>query len=193
MTLVAIALPAICAAPEAVLYPGTGTTVDGTVAIEGMHVFGGQLVRTRHGQFGDLFTGGSSLRLLGDSKLRFDGDSAELFAGGVMLNTSSGFPVQCGCVRVKPSNTSARYLIQLQEKTVYVTAQKNEVSVRAKKTVRVDTGKTVAVYCGTAAQNIVFLGSDTASKVIMGVGMAGTPIAPLLKSGNMSSSSPTDR
>lgn len=181
----------MCAAPEGILHPGPGTTVDGTPALDGMHVFGGQLLHTPHGQFSDLLTQSSSLRLLGDTKLQFEGDSAELVEGGVALNTTSRFPVRTGCAEVTPLTVAmARYTVQLQQKTVYVTAEQNDVTVRARKTVRVPAGKSVAVYCGTAAQNIVFLGRDTAAKVIMGAAVAGMP-APVVLKQDMSSSSPS--
>lgn len=185
-----LALPALCAAPEGILHPGPGTTVDGTPALDGMHVFGGQLLHTPHGQFSDLLTQSSSLRLLSDTKLQFDGDSAELVEGGVALNTTSRFPVRTGCAEVTPLTVAmARYTVQLQQKTVYVTAEQNDVTVRARKAVRVTAGKTVAVYCGTAAQSIVFLGRDLPAKIIMGSAVAGMP-APLVLKQDMSSSSP---
>ena len=191
VALVAIALPAICAAPEGILHPGPGTTVDGTPALDGMHVFGGQLLRTPHGQFGDLFTGGSSLRLLGDTKLRFDGDSAELVEGGVALNTTSRFSVRTGCTEVTPlTATAARYTVQLQQKTVYVTAERNDVTVRARKTVRVPAGKAVAVFCAAPKQDIVFVGKALPAKIIMGAAVAGMP-TPLALKQDMSSSSPS--
>ncbi len=172
-----LAVPAICAAPEGILHTSGGTTVDGIVAIDGMHIFGGQVLRTPHSQFGDLLTRGSSLRLLSDTKLVFDGDSAELLEGGVALNTSTKFRVRTGCAEVTPVGSgTSRYTVQLQQKTVYVTADQSEVTVRARKEVRVATRKTIAVYCGAAAQNIVFIGSDMGTKVALGAGSAGAAV-----------------
>lgn len=179
--LLLLTAPAICAAPEGILHSSPGVTVDGTVAMDGMHIFGGQILRTPRGQFGDLLTRGSSLRLLSDTKLLFDGDSAELIEGGVALNTSTRFRVKTGCAEVTPIGPGiSHYTVQLQQKTVYVTAEQNEVSVRAKREVRVSMHKTVAVFCGAAAQNIVFLGSDAVPKVALGASSAGAAAAAVL-------------
>ena len=176
-----MAVPAICAAPEGILHASPGATVDGTAALDGMHVFGGQILRTPHGQFGDLLTRGSSLRLLSDTKLQFHGDSAELMEGAVALNTSTQFSIETGCAEVTPVGTGhVRYTVQLQQKTVFVTADENEVTVRAKREVRVPSHKAVAVYCGAAAQNIVFIGGETGAKVAFGVGSAGAGAAAVL-------------
>ena len=184
-----LALPAICAAPEGILHTSSGMTVDGTTAMDGMHIFGGQMLRTPHGQFGDLLTRGSSIRLFSDTKLQFDGDSAELVQGGVALKTSTGFRVRTGCAEATPVGPGmARYTVQLQDKTVYVTADERDVSVRARKEVRVPAQKTVAVYCGAAAQNIVFVGSDVAPKVAVGAGAAGAGAMAVLP--NLSSEGP---
>lgn len=186
-----LALPAICAAPEGILRSSPGTTVDGTVAPDGMHIFGGQILRTPHGQFGDLLTRGTSLRLLSDTKLEFDGDSAELIEGGVALTTSTKFRVHTGCADVVPAaSSSSRYTVQLQQKTVYITADDRDLTVRAKKEVRVPTHKTVAVYCGAVAQDIVFLGREAGPKIVLGAGAAGSAAAAVLPRNDISAESP---
>ena len=173
----------MCAAPEGILHSSPGTTVDGVTARDGMHVFGGQLLRTPHGQFSDLLTRGTSVRLLSDTKLQFEGDSAELVEGGVALNTSTRFAVHTGCAEITPlAPIPSRYTVQRQQKTVYVTANESDVTVRAKKTVRVGSGKTVAVYCAAAGEDIVFVGaSNLAADVAMGVGGAAAGAAPFIK------------
>jgi hypothetical protein len=185
-----VCVSGLCAAPEGILHPGPGTTVDGTIAPEGMHVFGGQLLQTIPGRFSELLTRGSSLKLLGDTKLLFNDNSGELISGGVVLSTSSQFAVASGCASVTPLSTNARYMVQLQKSTIYVTAQQNSVAVKTRKTVHVDAGKTVAVYCASVAQSIVFLGRDLPAKVIMGSAAAATPIAALPASDSKSDMSP---
>ncbi len=178
----------MCAAPEGILRSSGGATVDGTAAMDGMRIFGGQIVRTAHGQFGDLLTRGGSLRLLSDTKVEFDGDSAELMEGAVSLNTSAKFRVRTSCAEVTPLPGHVRYTVQLQQKTVFVTADESDVTVRAKKEVRVPVHKTVAVYCGAAAQNIVFIGSDAGMKAAMGAGAAGAAGAAVLPRADISAS-----
>ncbi|MGZ4814405.1 MAG: hypothetical protein ACXVZV_03290 [Terriglobales bacterium] len=171
---------AMCAPPDGILRTGPGTTIDGTAALDGMHVFGGQLLRTAAGRFSELLTHGTSLRLLGDTQVRFNGGSADLLTGGLMLNSSTRFATRSECVNVTPqSEIASRYLVQVHDKVVYVTAQQNDVIVTARKTVRVPSGKTVAVYCEQPAQPILFVGSSAAAKVIMGAAVAATPIGTL--------------
>ncbi len=189
--LLLISVSALCAAPEGVLHAAAGTTVDGVTAIEGMHVFSGQFLRTPAGHFSELLTHGTSLRLLGGTELQFNTNSAELFNGGLLLNTSSVFEARCGCATVTPHSTApARYLVQLMDRTVYVTAQQNEVTVSSRKAVHVSNGKTVAVYCAQAAQPIVFVGTNLSAKVMMGAAAAAAPLGALPKQ-DMSSSSPS--
>ncbi len=195
LAIVMTAISAVCAAPEGVLHTvGRGTTVNGNPALDGMHVFGGQLLHTDPGRVSDLLTRGSSLRLLGDTSLQFNGNSADLLQGGLALSTSTQFPTSSGCARITPlAATPSRYLVQVYQKVVYVTAEQNDVNVTARKTVRVASGKTVAVYCASAAQNIVSLGKDLPAKVIMGSAAAAAPLSALPSSGSkqdLSSASP---
>ena len=165
--------------------------MDGTAALEGMHVFSGQVLQTSPGRYSDLLTHGGSLRLLSNTKLQFNGDSAELIEGGVQTNTSSQFSVRSGCASVTPSSgTGVRYLVQWLNHTLYVTAEQEEITVKSRKAVHVSKGKTVAVYCAQATQPIAFVGSDVTAKVIMGAAASATPLSALPKS-EMSSSSPS--
>ena len=191
--LLLLSVAGICAGPEGILHPGEGTTVDGTVALDGMHIFTGQMLRTSTGRYSELLTRGSTVRLLGDTKLRFKGDSADLIGGSVLLSTSTRFSTQSECARITPDlMTPSRYLVQLQNSTVFVSAEQNDVTITTRRSVRVPTGKTVAVYCASPAQTIVFVGRDLAPKVIMGSAAAATPLG-LLPKPDMSPSGPSQR
>jgi hypothetical protein len=188
-----LASPAVCAAPEAILHAGLGATVDGAAAIDGMRIFAGQTLATPPGRFSDLILRGTSLRILGNTQLRFNGDSAELISGAVLLTTSNRFSISSGCAQATPPADTSRYLIQLKGKIVFVTAQQSEVIVKSQKTRRVSPGKTVAVYCAAPAQDIVGLGSEAGAKIAMGVSSAATVAAgtlPLVSSQPQSSMSP---
>ena len=186
-----LAVPAPCAAPEAILHSGSGSTVDSTAAFDGMRIYSGQHVRTPEGRFSELLTQSTTIRALGNSNLEFRGDSAELLEGGVALNTSSHFPIRCGCATVIPAKSAkARYVVQLQQKTVYVTAEEGDVLVKSeKRSKNVSTGKTVAVFCEAAPQDIVFTGSNTPAKVVFGISAASAGAAPVIMD-NLSGTSP---
>jgi hypothetical protein len=190
LLLLLMAAPAVCAAPDAILHTGPGTTIDGIAAIDGMRVFGGKTVSTPRGHVSDLILRGTALRMLGDTQLRFNGDSAELIAGAVLLTTNSQFKITSRCATVTPRSDDSRYLVQTQGKLVYVGAQKNDVAVKSRKTAVVNSGKTVAVYCAAPAEDIVTLGNDAGAKIAMAVSSAGAAAAGTSPLWDMSASSP---
>jgi hypothetical protein len=193
LLLLLLAAPAVCTAPAAILHTGPGTTVDGIPAFDGMRVSGGQTVNTPPGHVGDLIMRGTVLRLLGDTQLRFNGDSAELIGGAVLLTTYSQFRITSGCATVTPRSDDSRYLVQTQKKLVYVGAQKNDVTVKSRRTMVVNSGKTVAVYCAAPAADIVTLGSDAGAKIALAISAAGAVAAGTSPLWDMSATSPTKR
>ena len=195
-SLLLVSLTAVCAAPEALLYGGSGTTIDGVAAFNGTRVFVRSMLHTQKGQFTELLLPGSSIRLLESSGSRYLGDAMDLLEGGVTLKTASGFAVHCSCMTASPRlDSSARYTVQMQEKTVYVNVYEGQVAVRALKNVSVASGKTVAVFCGSAKQEIVFAGKNLPAKVVMGTAAAATPSALIPQAGSkqdMSTENPTN-
>ena len=147
-------LPAVSAAPEAVLYAGAGATIDGVAAFNGSRVFVRSVLHTPKGQVSDLIVPGSSIRFLASTGSRFLGDSADLLEGGVTLKTSTKFSIHSGCMTASPLSAGARYTVQLLEKTVYVSVHEGEVQVHSLRGVRVSGGKTVAVFCGSPKQEL---------------------------------------
>jgi hypothetical protein len=81
--------------------------------------------------------------------------------------------------------------VQLKGTIVFVTAQQSDVMVKSLTTRRVNSGKTVAVYCAAPAQDIVQLGSDAGAKIAMGVSSAGAIVVGTWPA-NMSPSSPRE-
>jgi hypothetical protein len=183
--LLLLAVTGICAAPEAVLHTSGGTTLDGEAAFDGMRVFGGQMLQTKPGQSGELLLPGNSIRVLGDSRVRYLGDASELMSGGIVLSTSTGFAVSSGCMRALPTrDTTASYTVRLVDKTVYVTVEAGEVNVKSKREVRVPALKTAAIYCASPKQEIVIAGHHLAAKMALGSGIAVLPVAGLAQSGS---------
>ncbi len=156
--------------------------MDGTPALEGMHVSIGQRVHTPAGRFSELFTRGTTVRVLGNANVNFDGESATVTEGGVALTTASQFPVHCSCATVSPvKDDKTRYTVQLEQKTVYVIVEEGDVLVKSqKKSKTVPSGKTVAVLCGAAAQEIVFAGGGVPVNVIAGSVAASAVAGPVI-------------
>src|SRR5438270_4015742 len=113
---VMLSVPAVCAAPEAFVYPGPGTTIDGMPASNGSRLFTRSILRTPKGQFTELILTGNSIRLLESSQSRYLVNTLELLTGGVTLKTTTGFGIQSQCVTAAPtSRAPARFTVQLQE------------------------------------------------------------------------------
>ena len=188
---VSVSLSAFCAAPEsATLFAGPGTTIDGEAAMNGTRVFPPAMLRTPKGQFSELLLPGSSVRLL-ESSARYTGDSMELLDGGISLKTSNGFKVQSECMTATPEAAKpARYTVQRLDKTVYVSVHEGTVSVQAKRSAQVPSGRTVAVFCGSPKQEILFAGSNLPATVLMGTAAAASPLA-LLPKADMSGETTT--
>ena len=191
--MIMISLLAWSAAPEATLFAGPGTTIDGVEAISGTRVFAPARLRTPKGQYSDLILSGASLRLLPGSTQYF-GDYLELLEGGVTLKTTSGFKIHSECMTATPQpQPPSRYAVQRLEKTVYVSVQEGSVLVQARRAVQVAPGKTVAVYCGSPRQEIVFTGNNLPAKVLMGTATGAGAATGILIKPNLSSDNPSQR
>ena len=192
--LTVLSLPAVCAAPEALLYTGPGTTVDGAPAFNGTRVFISSVLQTPKGRFSELILTGNSIRLLENTSSRYLGESMDLLTGGVTLKTATGFSVHSECMTASPTEaTSTHYTVQLLNRTVYVSVHEGEVKVQSKKAVSLVAGKTAAIFCAAPKQDIILVSRDLPAKVLMGAAVAGTPAALIPQSGSkadMSSEAP---
>lgn len=186
-----LSMPAICAAPEAVLHASAGATLDGEAALDGMRVFSGQTLRTENSRVSELFLSGNTIRILPDSNVKYLGDSLDLLAGGVTLTTSTRFPIRSQCVTVTPlSSTSAHYTVQIVAKKVFVAAESGAITVKALREVRIASPKTATIDCASPAQDIIVPASHFAVKAAAGAAIAAAPIAGLSHSGSKQEMSP---
>jgi hypothetical protein len=128
----------------------------------------------------------------GDTQLHFNGDSAELISGAVLLTTNSRFKITSGCATVTPRSNDSSYFVETHGKLLHVGAQKNDVDVKTLKTSTVKAGKTVAVNCAAPAEDIVTLGSDKGAKIAIAVSSAAAAAVGTSVLWNMSASSPTE-
>jgi hypothetical protein len=109
---------------------------DGAAWLNGAHVpkssaiFAGDLVQTRSDSAANIHAAGSSITVLGDSLVQFEGTSLKVEHGGVSVSTSKGIATTAGDVRVAPaSNAWTEFNVTDTDGTVRIAARKGDLTV----------------------------------------------------------------
>jgi hypothetical protein len=109
---------------------------DGAAWLNGSHVpnssaiFSGDLVQTRSDSAANIHAPGSSVTILGDSLVEFEGASLKVEHGGVSVSTSKGLATTAGAVRVMPaSNAWTEFNVTDVDGTVRIAARKGDLNV----------------------------------------------------------------
>lgn len=108
----------------------------GAAWLNGVHVpassavFSGDMIQTRADSPANIHSPGSSITVLGDSLVRFQGTSLTVKRGGVSVATSKGLATVAGAVRVSPaSNAWTEFNVTDTDGTVSIIAQKGDLTV----------------------------------------------------------------
>jgi hypothetical protein len=125
--------------PGSLMAADSGTAMlyaDGAAWLNGSHVpkssaiFAGDLVQTRSDSAANIHAPGSSVTLLGDSLVQFEGASLKVEHGGVFVSTSKGLATTAGDVRVAPaSNSWTEFNVTDTDGTVRIAARKGDLTV----------------------------------------------------------------
>jgi hypothetical protein len=109
---------------------------DGTAWLNGSHVpkssaiFAGDLVQTRSDSAANIHAPGSSITVLSDSLVQFEGSSLKVEHGGVSVSTSKGVFTIAGDVRVSPvSNAWTEFNVIDTDGIVRIAARKGDLTV----------------------------------------------------------------
>jgi|SRR5580704_422376 hypothetical protein len=110
---------------------------DGVAWLNGSHVpkssaiFAGDLVQTRSDSAANIHAAGSSITVLGDSLVQFEGASLKVERGGVSVTTSKGIGTTAGDVRVAPVSNNAwtEFDVKDVDGTVRIAARKGDLTV----------------------------------------------------------------
>jgi len=109
---------------------------DGAAWLNGAHVpkssaiFVGDLVQTRSDSAANIHAPGSSITVLGDSLVQFEGSSLKVEHGGVSVSTSKGVATTAGDVRIAPaSNAWTEFNVTDTDGTVRIAARKGDLTV----------------------------------------------------------------
>jgi hypothetical protein len=125
--------------PASLFAADTGAAMlyaDGAAWLNGAHVpkssaiFAGDLVQTRSDSAANIHAPGSSITVLGDSLVEFEGTSLKVEHGGVSVSTSKGVFTTAGDVRVAPvSNAWTEFNVTDTDGIVRIAARKGDVIV----------------------------------------------------------------
>jgi hypothetical protein len=90
----------------AMLYADGAAWLNGSHVPKSSAIFSGDLVQTRSDSAADIHAPGSSITVLGDSLVKFEGASLDIQHGGLSISTSKGIFATAGSVRVSPASNS---------------------------------------------------------------------------------------
>jgi hypothetical protein len=114
----------------AMLYADGAAWLNGSHVPKSSAIFAGDLVQTRSDSAANIHASGSSITVLGDSLVQFEGTSLKVEHGGVSVSTSKGVATTAGDVRVAPvSNAWTEFNVTDTDGTVHIAARKGDLTI----------------------------------------------------------------
>ncbi|HEV2397039.1 MAG TPA: hypothetical protein VGS27_08865 [Candidatus Sulfotelmatobacter sp.] len=115
----------------AILYTRGVTWINGThVPRSSSAVFSGDLVQTRSDSVANINQLGSSVTVLADSLVQFEGTSLKIEHGGVAISTSKGLATTAGEVKVAPASSAwTEFNVTDVDGTVRIAARKGDLTI----------------------------------------------------------------
>jgi hypothetical protein len=114
----------------AMLYTHGATWLNGAHVPASSAIFTGDLVQTRSDSGANINAPGSSITVLGDSLVQFEGSSLKVEHGSVAVATSKGVATTAGDVRVAPaSNSWTEFNVTDVDGTVRIAANKGDLTI----------------------------------------------------------------
>src|SRR5277367_3044335 len=107
-----------------------GAWLNGSRVPQSSAIFSGDLVQTRPDSAANIHAPGSSVTVLGDSLVQFEGASLKVEHGGVAVSTSKAMATTAGDVRVVPaSNEWTEFNVTDTDGTVRIVARKGDLKI----------------------------------------------------------------
>jgi hypothetical protein len=115
----------------AMLYSNGGARVNGAdVRHSSSVIFSGDLLQTLSDSPANINAPGSSIIVLPDSEVQFEGSSVRIAHGGIAVSTSRGVATTAGDVKVAPTSKSwTQFDVIDADGTVRIAARKGDVTV----------------------------------------------------------------
>jgi len=116
---------------SAMLYTNGAAWLNGSEVPKSAAVFSGDMLQTRPDSTASIQSNGSSVMVLADSLVKFEGLAVELEHGAVRVTTSRGLTARAGDVTVKPSaNTWTEFQVTDVDGRVQIAANKGDLTVQ---------------------------------------------------------------
>src|SRR6202790_564267 len=113
------------------LYRNGAAWLNGSEVPKSSAVFSGDMLQTRRDSTTSIQSNGSSVMVLADSLVKFQGLAVELEHGSVRVTTSRGLAARAGDVTVKPvSNTWTEFQVTDVDGRVQIAANKGDLTVQ---------------------------------------------------------------
>jgi hypothetical protein len=114
----------------AMLYANGAAWVNGSHVPTSSAIFAGDMVQTRSDSAVNINASGSTITVLGDSLVQFEGESLKVEHGAVSVSTSKSVATTAGDVRVTPvSNAWTEFNVTDTDGTVRISARKGDLTI----------------------------------------------------------------
>jgi hypothetical protein len=131
--MMAVIVPAALFAADsgaAMLYSTGSTWLNGSSLPKTSAIFSGDLVQTKAGSVAKINASGSSLIVLSDSLVQFEGNAVKLEHGGVAVSTSKAMATHAGDVTVTPTaSVWTQFDVTDVDGKVQIAARKGDLSI----------------------------------------------------------------
>lgn len=115
----------------AMLYTNGPAWINGThVPRPTLAIFSGDLLQTRSDSVANINQPGSTVRVLSDSLVQFQGTSVKIDHGGVTVSTSRSMATTAGDIRITPTSDNwTEFTVIDNDGTVRIAARKGDVNI----------------------------------------------------------------
>jgi hypothetical protein len=116
---------------SAMLYANGSAWINGSEVPKSAALFAGDMVQTPPESTAHLSTRGSSVMVLSDSLVKFDGPAVEIEHGAVRVTTANGLATRAGEVTVTPAaNSWTEFQVTDVDGRVQIAANKGDVTIQ---------------------------------------------------------------
>jgi hypothetical protein len=116
--------------PGAMVYSHGTALVNGSSVARSSALFLGDVVQTQADSVANISATGSSVIVLNDSMVQFEGTRVKLEHGGLTVSTSKLMSARAGMVTVLPTSaTATEFEVRDTDGTVHITARKGDLTI----------------------------------------------------------------
>jgi hypothetical protein len=116
--------------PGAMLYSRGETMLNGSSVPRSSALFSGDLVETRADSVANISATGSTVLVLNDSLIQYEGNAVKLEHGGITISTSKSLGTRVGTLNVSPAaGVLTEFEVRDVDGTVRIAARKGDLSI----------------------------------------------------------------